>query len=194
MKGKHPEFNVDFPAYSMARFLEHMRDIQYHDVLIDEPDLMTEVYQESISVYDSLANKVDLETTEIEFVRELYEKYLNTFDGISIPFCLIHSDMTEKNLIVDDDNKLSIIDWDGLQIDDPVYEMGVFPYLIFREILRHYDRELGERVEERYWFHRLRREILGVHYCTSPTYADKLEFHIAKFRNRVREYRLFNNT
>ncbi len=115
--------------------------------------------------------------SEILQTLERYDSLGRSADTLQTPFVITHGDPTPGNLILDAENRLHLIDWDGVCLGPPEKDLVSFTGERFEVVLERY---LTERQS-------------GVH-----LHADILGFYIYEWTvNEIRDYGtkiLFKNT
>lgn len=89
-------------------------------------------------VQEELANI--LNEKQIDYAKALFSAYLEQYK--LTPTALIHGDISFDHLYYDNDGKLSIIDWNDMQITDPAYE--------FHHLLRQLPKEERDILRQQY--------------------------------------------
>lgn len=148
-------------------------------------DLLTEEYEDIVQRLSSILDK-----KEIEFVKDLYQKFLNSNLIDEIIPTLIHGDLTRHNMLQENDMLNAVIDWDGIHYHDPVYDFANYPFWLFEKIAKYYPNKklLGNNYYRRYLFYQMSHVISNLRWCTYPGIEYKLKKHIKKFKKAYNNY------
>ncbi|WP_344399518.1 aminoglycoside phosphotransferase family protein [Streptomyces longisporus] len=97
-----------------------------------------QVYQNNLDAFEGLFRELGIDGFAFSRVRKMVS-------GLSSrPFSLLHGDLHRKNLIVDPQQRLWVIDWELAMLGDPLYDLATHLYLM------RYPRHQQERVVHRW--------------------------------------------
>ena len=77
-------------------------------------------------------------SSEIEQTLERYDSLGRSASALQTPFVITHGDPTPGNLIIDAENRLHIIDWDGVCLGPPEKDLVAFTGERFEVVLERY--------------------------------------------------------
>ncbi|MFR0353447.1 phosphotransferase [Streptomyces sediminimaris] len=86
--------------------------------------MRSQVYEANKLAFGELFRKLGV--TDESFSR--LEEHVSGLTGR--PFCLLHADLHRKNLIVDPNGRLWVIDWELAMVGDPLYDLATHLYLM----------------------------------------------------------------
>ncbi len=85
-----------------------------------------------------LLNKLTSHRSEILRAIERYDSLGRSAEVLQTPFVITHGDPTPGNLILDTDNRLHLIDWDGVSLGPPEKDLVSFTGERFEVVLERY--------------------------------------------------------
>jgi aminoglycoside phosphotransferase (APT) family kinase protein len=94
------------------------------------------------------------ETRHYRKLRENFNYALNWLESKAIDnncpqYCLIHGEYHPGHVLIENDNKINVIDWESVQIGDPAFDVG-YAYNVIKLMYTEKNSNSGEKVAERF--------------------------------------------
>lgn len=169
----------------LGNFLTHLHSIELSDFQTKE--INNSRYENFLRELNRIRFELasSLKPTELKLITGLYRVFLDSGHWKS-KLHLTHSDLTPNNILVFK-NTISVIDWDGLSIEDQLHDFSTFPHDIALKLLQHYKCDIGPNWFERFRFQVIRRASLNLVYSLDSS-DRKPEGYLKLLREKLNIY------